>query len=166
MERRERTKLYLVIGLAVVFVSVGYFRFLHGKITFFKQPERGVTIPAVTEVPAVDLKGLQPAGEPQKKASEGPRTGLRDIFSPARKTAADNTPATDVAVPLKTLPTLQLTGTIIGGKRPLAVINGQFLRKGDMISGFVVDSIGKNQVTLSGGGRKVLLNTLTGTEER
>ena len=48
----------------------------------------------------------------------------------------------------------------------MAVINGQLLRKGDMIAGFEVVSIAKDQVTLSGGGRKVLLNLLTGVEER
>ena len=166
MESRERTKLYLVIGLAVLFVALGYFRFLHGKSAFFKQPESGVAIPAVIEVPAVDLKGIQPAGEPQKMASEGPRAGLRDIFAPAKKTAAENPSATDAAAPLKPLPALLLTGTIIGGKRPLAVINGQFLRKGEMIAGFEVVSIARDQVILSGEGRKVLLNTLTGAEVR
>jgi len=64
------------------------------------------------------------------------------------------------------LPALLLTGTIIGGKRPLAVINGRFLRKGEMIAGFEVVSIARDQVTLSGEGRKVLLNTLTGAEVR
>ena len=165
MESRERTKLFMVIGLAAVFVAVGYFRFLHGKIAFFKQQESGIAIPAVIEVPAVDLKGIPPAGEPQKMAPEGPRAGLRDIFAPIKAPATEIPPVTVAAVPLKPLPPLQLTGTIIGGKRPLAVINGQFLRKGEMIAGFEVVSIARDQVTLSGGGRKVLLNTLTGAEE-
>jgi hypothetical protein len=166
MESRERTKLYMVIGLAVLFVAVGYVRFVHGKIAFFNPPERGVAHPVLPEVPAVDLKGLEPAGLPQKTAS-GPRAGLRDIFAPAKKTGTatrNGLPSgTAAAVPL---PTLQLTGTIIGGKRPMAVINGRFLRKGDLIAGFEVVSIVNNQVTLAGGGRKVLLNMLTGAEER
>jgi hypothetical protein len=163
MENRERAKLYIVIGLSAVFFAVGYFRFLHGKITFFSQPERGVAIPVVIEVPAVDLKGVQPAGQPQKMAFERPRAGLRDIFAPAKKKAAEIPPATDAALPL---PPMQLSGTIIGGKRPLAVINGRFLRQGEMIAGFEVVSIARDHVILSGGGRKVLLNTLTGAEER
>ena len=174
MGSRERTKLYIVIGLSAIFVAVGYFRFLHGKITFFNQPERGGAIPALIEVPAVDLKGVQLAGQPQKMASEGPRATLRDIFTPpkapvketARETAAGIPSVTAAAVPLKPLPPLQLTGTIIGGKQPMAVINGQFLRKGQMIAGFEVVSIARNQVTLSGEGRKVLLNLLTGAVER
>jgi hypothetical protein len=165
MESRERTKLFIVIGLAAAFVAVGYFRFLHGKITFFKQPERGVAITAVIEVPAVDLKGVQPAVETQKMAPAGPRAGLRDIFAPVKPPAAE-IPSDKTAVPPKPLPPLQLTGTIIGGKQPLAVINGRFLRKGEIISGFEVVSIARDQVILSGEGRKVLLNTLTGVEVR
>lgn len=170
MASGERTKFFIVIGLSVVFVAVGYFRFIHGKITFFNKPERGVAIPVVIEVPAVDLKGVQPAGEPQKMAPEGLRAGLRDIFAPvkapAKERAAGSPPVTVAAAPLKPLPPLKLTGTIIGGKRPLAVINGQFLRTGEWIAGFEVISITRDQVTLSGEGRKVLLNTLTGAEER
>jgi len=178
MDNKERKKLYLVIGLAAIFVVVGYFRFLHGKITFSNQPERGGAIPALSAVPAIDLKGSQPAGQPQTKASEGPRAELRDIFVPARapaketaketaKEAAAGTPSVaDAAVTVKPLPSLQLTGTIVGDKRPIAVINGQFLRTGDMIAGFEVVSIARDRVTLSGGGRKVLLNLLTGVEER
>jgi len=174
MESRERTKLYIVIGLSVVFIAVGYFRFLHGKIAFFNPPERSVAIPVVIQVPAVNLKGIQPAGKPQEMAPEGLRAGLRDIFAPAKTpvkesakgTAAEVPSVTVAPVPLKPLPPLKLTGTIIGGKQPLAVINGQFLRKGEMISGFEVVSIAKDQVTLSEGGRKVLLNILTGSVER
>jgi len=166
MESRERTKLFMVIGLAVLFVAVGYFRFLHGKITFFSQKDRGVAIPAVIAIPAIDLKGVQPAGEPQKMASAGPRAGLRDIFAPVKAPAAEIPPVTGAAVPLKPLPPLQLTGTIVGGKQPLAIINGRFLRKGEMIADLEVVSIARDQVILSGEGRKVLLNTLTGAEVR
>jgi type II secretory pathway component PulC len=165
MENRERTKLFIVIGLAVIFIAVGYFRFLHGKITFFKQPERGAAIPAAIQVPAVDLKGIQPAGEMQKKAPEGPRARLRDIFAPVKPPPSEIPPVA-VAVPPKPLPPLQLTGTIIGGKRPLAIINGRFLRQGERIDGFEVVSIAGDQVILSGEGRKVRLNTLTGAGER
>jgi hypothetical protein len=166
MESRERKKLYIVIGLAAIFAAVGYFRFLHGKITFFNQPERGVAIPAKIEVSAIDLKGIRLAGESPKMAPEGPRTGLRDIFSPGKAPVSKIPSIKAATVPLKPLPTLQLTGTIIGGKRPIAIINGQFLRKGEKIAGFEVVSIASNRVTLSGEGRKILLNILTGAEEQ
>lgn len=166
MENRERKKLFMVIGLAALFVAVGYFRFFHGKITFFGQADRGVAVPGVIEVPAIDLKGLQPAGEPQNIAPEGPRAGLRDIFAPVKPPAAENPPVAAAPAPLKPLPPLKLTGTIVGGKRPLAIIDGRFLRKGEMIAGLEVVSITKDQVILLEEGRKVLLNTLSGVEVR
>ena len=170
MKNRERMKLYMVIGLLVVFVTVGYFRFFHGKTTFFSRQGSGVASPATIDVPAVDLKGVQPAGLSQKTAFEVPRAGLRDIFAPVRKTASRPgsriLSAADAGAPFKPLPPLKLAGTIIGGKQPLAVINGRFLRRGEMLEGFMVVSIVKNEVTLVGGGRKVLLNTMTGAEER
>jgi hypothetical protein len=171
MESAERKKLYIVIGLAAIFAATGYFRFLHGRVAFFSQPGRSVANPAMIEVPAVDLKGLQPAGQPQKKmAPAGPRTGIRDIFAPvkapAKKIAAKMGSVTAADLPLKPLPALKLTGTIIGGKQPLAVINGQILRNNEMIAGFKVVSIAKDQVIISGEGRKVMLNILTGPEEQ
>ena len=161
MENRERTKLYIVIGLAAVFVAVGYFRFLHGKITFFNKSERGVTIPAMIEVPAVDLKGIQPSGPPQKIAPAVPRAGLRDIFAPVKKTAPGSTPENPAIAP-KPLPLLQLTGTITGGRQPLAIINGRFLRQGEAIEGFQVVAIARNQVTIAREGQKIVLNVLDG----
>ena len=106
MESRERRKFYIVIGLAAIFVAVGYFRFLHGKITFFSKPERGGEIQALVEVPAVDLKGIQPAGQPQKKASEGPRAELRDIFAPAKAPAKETTKGTAAGSPSASVPLL------------------------------------------------------------
>jgi hypothetical protein len=185
MESRERTKLYIVIGLSAVFVAVGYFRFIHGKITYFNKPERGVAIPVAVEVPAVDLKGVPTAAE-QKIVPEGVRAGLRDIFAPVKappveaaneaaiETAAETAaeipsvalPPVTPLPPLPPLPPLKLMGTIVGGRQPLAVINGRFLRTGESISGFEVVSIARDHVILSGEGREVLLHTLTGAEER
>ncbi len=164
MENRERNKLYIVIGLAVVFVAVGYFRFFRGKITFFGPPAREATITAMTDVPSVDLKSIQPSGLPQIIAPAAPRADLRDIFAPAKKTARGATPE-NPAIASKPLPPLQLTGTIIGGKRPLAIINGRFLHQGESIEGFRVVDIARNQVTIVNAERKVVLNVLDGKEK-
>jgi len=183
MESRERTKLYIVIGLSAVFVAMGYFRFFHGKITYFNKPESGVAIPVAVKVPAVDLKGVPTAAETQKMVPEGVRAGLRDIFAPVKAPAVETAneaaieTATETAAeipsvtlppvaPLPPLPPLKLMGTIVGGRQPLAVINGRFLRTGESISGFEVVSIARDHVILSGEGRTVLLHTLTGAEER
>lgn len=166
MESGERTKLLIVVGLAVVFVAMGYFRFLHGNIAFFKKTEGAAAVSGLIQVPAVDIKGVQPVAEPQKKAPERPRAKLRDIFAPVKPPAAETAPVAVAAAPLPPLPPLQLAGTIVGGKRPLAVINGRFLRNGELIAGLEVVSITKDQVTLSEKGRTVLLHALTGAEVR
>lgn len=162
MENRERTKLFIVIGLAVLFVLVGYFRFFHGKGVSPVQPNVAAVTAGPIAIPPVDLKGLRPAAGLPESVSP-PRVPLRNIFAPAGKTfAAGSVPGESIGVPQKLLPMLQLTGIIIGGKRPLAIINGRFLRQGESIEGFQVLSIARNQVILSAEGRKVVLNVLDG----
>lgn len=169
MKIRERTKQMMVIGLAVLFLLVGYYRFLHGKIAFFGRSESGVALTAVIEVPAVDLGDSSPAAEPKRMELEGTRGRFRDIFAPPKPPKAAILPAAvavaAAAAPPKPLPALKLSGTVAGGKRPLAVINGRFLRNGEVIDGYEVVSISRDRVTLQGEGRKVVLNPLTGAEE-
>ena len=162
MENRERTKLFIVIGLAVLFVLVGYFRFFHGKGVSPVQQNVAAGTAGPIAIPPVDFKGLRPAAGLPESVSP-PRVPHRNIFAPAGKTfAAGSVPAESVGLPQKLLPALQLTGIIIGGKRPLAIINGRFVRQGEAIEGFQVLSIARNQVILSAEGRKVVLNVLDG----
>ncbi|HLA26598.1 MAG TPA: hypothetical protein VJZ49_01755 [Syntrophales bacterium] len=162
MENRERAKLFIVIGLAVIFILVGYFRFFHGKGVSPVQPNVVAGTAGPIAVPAIDLKGVRPAaGLPENvSALHAP---LRNIFAPAGNTSVpESAHGEAVGAPQKLLPALQLTGIIIGGKRPLAIINGRFLRQGEAIEGFQVLSIARNQVILSADGRKVVLNVLDG----
>jgi len=151
----KRVKLYIVIGLSVLFVVVGYFRFIHGKIAFPVGAPPGAGAPV--QVPAVDVKALPPAVTAVEAVPRSPRTALRDIFEPGKQTAEE------AHLP-NPLPSLKLTGTIIGGKNPLAFINGRTLQLGEKIEGFQVISITREQVTLAGEGRKILLNVLEGTK--
>lgn len=41
-----------------------------------------------------------------------------------------------------TLPALQLQSTLMGGKQPVAIINGQVLRRGDTLEGLRLQAIG------------------------
>jgi hypothetical protein len=152
---RKQAKLYIVIGLSVLFVVVGYFRFFHGKAAVPVGSPSGVGAPVQVPVPAIDAKALHPAVKAVEEIPGPPRTALRDIFEPGKQTAAE-------AQPPKPLPSLKLTGTIIGGKNPLAFINGRTLHLGEKIEGFHVISITREQVTLAGEGRKMLLNVLEG----
>jgi hypothetical protein len=155
MASRERVKLYIVIGLSVLFLVVGYFRFFHVPVS----------------VPVIDVKVIPPAVKADESVPGPPRTSIRDIFEPRKQTAAEAHPPGGPAAlavpavpaePSKPLPSLKLTGTIIGGKNPLAFINGRTLRLGEKIEGFQVISITREQVTLVGEGRKMLLNVLEG----
>ena len=148
----KRVKLYIVIGLSILFVVVGYFRFFHGKTASPVGDPIGAGAPV--EVTAVDVKALHSEVKAVKDVPGPPQAALRDIFEPGKQTAAE---AQHAAVP-----SLKLTGTIIGGKKPLAFINGRTLRLGEKIEGFQVISITREQVTLAGEGRKLLLNVLEG----
>ena len=184
-KKESANKIYLVAGLAIVFVLTGYFRFFHGKVSLFGQKARDAGPIAVSAVPPIDLTGVRPAVDTGTSVPEPPRTTLRNIFAPltAVKTpavVAKSAVATTATVvtgapppkalspppPLPTLPpplpSLSLTGTIVGGKKPLAIINGRFVGKGEWIEGLQVISITKNQATLAGGGRSLTLNILEG----
>ena len=54
-------------------------------------------------------------------------------------------------------PTLKLSGTIVGGERPIAIINNQLIRLGDWIEGFKVVKIGKTEVLLDSGISKIVV---------
>jgi hypothetical protein len=171
---RERTKLYIVIGLSVLFVAVGYFRFFPGKAVSPGGTASEAGAPVRIEVPALALKGLLPAPKAPARVPEPPRTMLRNIFAPGKApstgthlpAAAGKEPSAGTeppAIPMasaKPLPSLKLTGTITGGKSPLAFINGRSLRLGEKIEGFQVISITRHQVSLEGEGRRMLLNVL------
>jgi hypothetical protein len=174
MAGRDRIKLYIVIGLSVLFVLVGYFRFFHGKIALpaFDQRIMG-GLPAQVAVPVLDTKGLPPEPKAVEMAPEPVVAKLRDIFAPWKEpivetaqpaaSAAQVAPVVAAEQP-KASPSFTLTGTIVGGRIPLAFINGRSLRLGDKIEGFQIVTITREQVTLLGEGQKVQLNVLKEAE--
>ena len=60
----------------------------------------------------------------------------------------------------KPLPSLRLKGTIVGGERPIAIVNDTFLRTGDEIDGFKVVWIGTKAIVIEAGERKLALEML------
>jgi hypothetical protein len=161
---RERTKIYIVIGLSVLFVAIGYFRFFHGKIVSPGGAAREAGVPVRIEVPVVALKSIPPVPKALEEVPEPPRTMLRNIFAPGKEPSAGTEPSLVPVQPPKPIPSLTLTGTIVGGKIPLAFINGRTLRLGEKIEGLQIITITREQVTLTGEGQKVLLNVLKGME--
>ena len=55
---------------------------------------------------------------------------------------------------------LKLTGTIVGGENPIAIINDQFVRVGDLIDEYKLVSIENKEVILDMDGRTVKVEML------
>ena len=160
----ERIKLYVVIGLSLVFGMVGYFRF------FYKKAEADVQSSEQIEVPSkIDLSSVQPIIQGRKQSSKALSTETfqpiaRDIF------ASLTTPKRADVSKMQSMnkekqkphPRLRLKGTIVGGERPIAIVNDRFLRTGDEIAGFKVVWIGTNAIRMEAGDRKLALEMLKG----
>ena len=154
--KSERIKLYVLFLGCVVFVTVGYFRFFYKKT-----PSAPVRTPFVAaldrlQVPRVDIN---PPPEVQIPGLSGPQylqTFVRDIFSPLASTPMGQRLA---AVQPSAAPSAAITlmGTIVGGGKPLAVINDQFVGTGDWLGEYQVTLIEKNKVLLNSGERQIKL---------
>ena len=155
-EKSNQIKTYVVIGLCVVFLLVGYFSFVHKRVTHNAGPTPSTAPIARLEVPKAGAKTLpnpQPAKVP---VSEPLRQDLTDIFAPL-KSPVKKESQPEGPEPPKPIPSFKLLGTVVGGKRPIAIINDQFVRMGDSIGEYKVISIGKKGVLLDSGTRKIRL---------
>ena len=160
----ERIKIYVVIGLSLVFGIVGYFRF------FYKKAEADVKSSKPVEVPSkIDLSSVQPIIQGRKQLNNALSTDsfqpiARDIFTPLTTPERANVPKMQSmnTEKHKPLPTLRLRGTIVGGEGPIAIVNDTFLRTGDEIAGFKVVWIGTKAIVMEAGERKLALEMLKG----
>ena len=165
-ETSERIKLYAVIALAIVAAAVAYFRFLHEtgpKVPSPPAPGPDSRAPAVTldlELPEIDASLLEDRRLGEKTADALPSTGIRDLFS---RLTVSQKPAPREIVRKAEIPraSLKLKGTILGGKKPIAIINGQLLGTGDKIGGYEVLGIGKNEVLLRAGDEVLALEVVS-----
>ena len=158
-----------VIGLALLLVIVGYFRFIH---------KRKVT-PAVSSIPSqavlrldmpqIKIPDRQNARSRESLSKESMRAPIRDIFAPLKlQTGLKGQPTRQK--PPKALPAevnsqptgqkLKLKGTIAGGGKAIAIVNDQFVRTGDWIGEYKVVRIGKKRVLLDSGSAKIELEMM------
>ena len=145
----ERIKLYIVIGLALVLVTLAYFRFVH------KKPKSSPSAtPATTTAPATHLEFLQPGNVNLKDTrrrepfeGESKSTVIRDIFAPV-KTLPRESRLAKAGTSSNLSGSLQLKGVIIGGKNPIAIINNKLVRKGERIGDYTVVRVEKKEVFL------------------
>ena len=158
---REKIKLYVVIGLLFVAAIVGYFRFAH-KI---KDPDSGIAKLPVEEM-KFDMSQIQKS-KPKKRSQE---TGLsvneslsnniRDIFTPVQL-PTESEPLIEAEQAPEPTGVLELKGIIMGGEKPMAVINDKFVLMGEKIGEYQIVRIDPTEVLLRSGSHEKVLQVLT-----
>ena len=115
-------------------------------------------------IPEIDVKAAPKIRYSELLASKPPAAEIRDIFKPFEAAPSEKEPEPVKEAPPaaeKPAPVLRLKGVIVGGKKPLAIINDQFVGRGDRIGDFRVVSIGSNIVRLDSGEQKIVLEMVT-----
>ena len=156
----DQIKKYIVIGLSLILVIVGYFRLIHGKT----QPEAMDPDFSDSSTPEFEMQIVEPVTWQQEDwharlAAEPMRPLKRDIFLPAKPLKSVRVkPA--AKIPQRPAPKLKLRGTVVGGDEPIAIIDDQFIRTNESIAGYKVIWIGPKMVVLISGERKLILELM------
>ncbi|MEE8541284.1 MAG: hypothetical protein V3S66_06450 [Desulfobacterales bacterium] len=181
--KAEQIKLYVIMGLMVVAAVVAYFSFFHKKKAPAATPAPA-TATAGPTVPEIKIKPLKSTAPAKSQVPEIGDIVLRNIFSPARwpkraeaQPEVEEPDATDVddmelemaetwldeerQLQPKPFPHVKLLGTLIGGKNPIAVIDGRFMRAGDAINQYKIVKITPDEVLLKYDDKEVVLKVLT-----
>jgi hypothetical protein len=155
-KKKEQKKIYIAIGLALIMVVLCYFRFIHKKGTGISDKNKSPNYLPVAEldVPEVNIEMLKTVNW-SKQQQGGPLPILkRDIFVNVKNkfiiSSPESTERGRGAIKSPQIASgLKLTGTVVGGKNPIAIINDQFVRVGDLIDEYTLVSIGKKEVILN-----------------
>ena len=158
-KKSERIKMFILILGSVVFVLVGYFQFIHKKPAAVKARKPSSAPRRQLVVPEVNIEISKNAQKVDPATGESLPGLIRDIFSPYELSSAETRSAgrQQEAVPLSAM---ELKGTIVGGGKPLAIINDQFVGKGDWIGEYQVIRIGNNAVWLDSGHHQIELEMI------
>ena len=156
-EKREKIKLMMVIGLSVVFLTIAYFRFIPPKGSSVVAAPAAFVADSQVAMPRVEIKNRPIDPAPTSSDVVMRRFVKRDIFAPlniplpekVEKKALEQRSAKKPPPETTSRPSFMLGGTIVGGDKPIAIINNQFVRAGDSISGFKIVRIDKFGVQLA-----------------
>ena len=161
-KKSEKIKFYLVIGLAVVFLIMAYFQFFRPKanneVNAALQTHPSLE-PAPMDIRKVINNKQQTVKDPRAPVPEQIKMVVRDIFSPQAKPKKRGSLVRDRDAH-DSSESLKLAGTIVGGAKPIAIINNQFFRTGDWIGEFRIISIGAKDVVLDSGDQKLSLEIM------
>ena len=170
--KNEKIKLYIVLGLVCAAGLVAYFHFFHQ--TRDPAPPTALQPPEITETKVARTYKIDPQQlikKSEKQAQGFLVSDIRDIFEsppppPGMKLRVKERPGHSAASS-KVVPddiSLELSGTIIGGNKPMAIINEKFVRLGETVDIFRVTHIAANEVVLKAGIHERILRVLK-TEE-
>jgi len=160
----DRIKIYLVVGLALVLAALAY-RYLHAKASHKESSSPASATAPLVNLPEVPLIGMERTAKPQPRRfqfDEPRRVFLRDIFAPARPLARASVPSGRNHRPSpKDVSSFKLKGIIVGGKNPIAIINGKLLREGEKIDGYKLIRIDEKEVLLKSGHKTIKLKLVS-----
>lgn len=161
-KKSDRVKIYITVMLAVVLVISGYFRLIHAKIKKNGSAPASKPSLASIDIPKIQTKLQQVIKQPDQDRFGALQSVVKDIFAePVRPAPPPPAPEENQAEEIpKPPPPMTLKGTIIGGKRPIAMINDRFVRMGDRIGDYEVVEIEKDRVTLRSGIYEIVLEVL------
>jgi hypothetical protein len=148
--KKDQVKMYILLGLSMVLLVVVYFRFAHKKSGQEGTLEPSTAAAAHLEIPEVEFDSLPTGRWVGLPVPRVPRDPVRDLFMPGRgsveaESEGSGTPGSVSVASLK------LRGVVMGGKKPVALINDEFLRPGDRISDYQVIRIEEKEVLLDSG---------------
>ncbi|MDL1963585.1 MAG: hypothetical protein LWW98_04445 [Deltaproteobacteria bacterium] len=157
-KKNKPIQIYIVIGLSLVLVIMGYFRFIHNKSIFDADHNLPAAGSAQFDIALVEINKPQKNSMHALPVNEPLSIYIRDIFAPLKSKAAIQ--STKQAPSTTPVLSLKLKGTIVGGGIPIAIINDQFVRVGDVIANYKVVKIVGNRVFLASGNRQKILEVL------
>jgi hypothetical protein len=164
-KKSEKIKLYVVIGLVFVAAVVAYFRFVHKKNG--ADVDMAGHSPNEVNFDVSQIEKIKPKRRPREPGSPvnaSLRLTIRDIFTPV-ELPTESDPLMHVETSPAPIGVLELKGTIIGGKEPMAVINDKFVRMGEKIGEYQIVKIDPNEVVLRSDSDEMALQVLTPQDE-
>lgn len=169
-KKKEKIRIIIVIGLLIVLILVAYFRFFLKKGS--SDDPNSVADPAVrSNIAVVNIppQNRIPIPGPKTRPKEGlgregaPPLWIRDIFAAPEVPEKSKAKRQEGHAP-ESVPSFTLKGTIVGGRKPMAIIDNQFVSQGDMIGDYRVVEITRNRVRLNRDGHQVVLDVIKDTK--
>ena len=143
-KRNDQVKIYIVVGLALVLAIFVYFRFIHAKTSPDEDRTHSMAPLDQFNIPLIKTEKPQNAQSREPDVYSSLYGPIRDIFSPLYSPPRAATPPHEPEASRLT-PSFKLKGTIVGGRRPIAIIDDRFVSTGDWIGEYQVVWIGKKE---------------------